>query len=81
MAVMEIACGAHEVDCRAQLLVTEPALMLFPTLKPGSGYHATGTHQGTDQHGQEVRHGSQGSHESAPHDVELVPRPATFGLF
>ena len=40
----------------AQLLVTEPALMLFPALKPGPGYYAADTHQGTDQHGQEVRH-------------------------
>jgi hypothetical protein len=49
---MEIAGGTNEVDCRAQLLVTEAALMLFPALKPGPGYHATGTNQGTDQHGQ-----------------------------
>jgi hypothetical protein len=68
---MEIACGADEVDGRAQLLVTEPALMLLPALKPGPCYHATGAHQGTDQHGQEVRHGSQGSYESVPHDLEL----------
>jgi hypothetical protein len=70
-AVVEIAGGTDEVDCRAQLLVTEQALMLFPALKPGPGYHATGANQGTNQHGQEVRHGSQGSHESSPYEVEL----------
>jgi hypothetical protein len=46
--IMEITGGADEVDCRVQLLVTEPALMLLPALKPGPGYDATGTNQGTD---------------------------------
>jgi hypothetical protein len=71
--VMKIACGTNEGDCRAQLLVTKPVLMFFLALKPGPGYHPTGTNQGTDQHGQEVRHGSQVSHESAPHEAELRP--------
>jgi len=70
---MKIACGTNEGDCRAQLLVTKPVLMFFLALKPGPGYHPTGTNQGTDQHGQEVRHGSQVSHESAPHEAELRP--------
>jgi len=46
--IMEIAGGAYEVDCRVQLLVTEPALMLLLALKPGPGYDATGTNQGAD---------------------------------
>src|SRR6516164_11185863 len=64
---MEITCGADEVNGRAQLLVTQPALMLFSALKPGPGYHTASSNQGTDQHAQQVRHGSQGSYESVPH--------------
>ena len=72
---MEITCGTDEVNGRAQLLVTQPALMLFSALKPGPGYHAASSNQGTDQQAQQVRHGSQGSYESVPH-VEFGPRPA-----
>jgi len=38
--IMEIACSTDEADCRAQLLITEPALMLLLALEPGPGYHA-----------------------------------------
>ena len=69
---MKIACGTDESDCRVQLLIAEPPLMLFPALKPRPAHHPTGTNQRADQHGQEVRHGSQGNHESAPHHVEVA---------
>jgi hypothetical protein len=51
---MKIARGTNQGDCRAQLLVTKPALMFFLALKPGPGYHAAATNQATYQHGQQV---------------------------
>jgi hypothetical protein len=34
--IMEIACSTDEADCRAHLLITEPALMLLLALEHGA---------------------------------------------
>ena len=66
----EVPGRSDEVDCRVQLLITEPALMFLTPLKPGSRHHTTKPDQSTDQDSQKVRHTQQSSQvrgaEAAP---------------